>query len=136
MTLDELKKNFLLSERLPSEEEYKKNKYSSTQLVIIEGKAYWLIFRTRLERIMYEYLENSNNYKAKESLFGIGIKKGYAYVSKQSLPFFIQLVLPQKWVIEDRNIKRELSIVVTNGDNPNKNLLHELYSKTRDLKIS
>ncbi len=134
MTLEELREKFLVLEELPPTEDFVKKKYHSALPVVLKDKAYFIIFRNERESRIYTYLQSPNDYKVKEDLFGIIIEKGYAYATKKGVPYNLQLVLPKKWVIEDSKIKRELEVVVTDIDQENDQLLHELYTKTRDKK--
>ena len=135
MTIPELRKSFIVFDKLPSSKEFLKNKYTSVISIKEGGKSYYIIFRNLREVRLYSYLQSTKDCKAKEELFGIDIDKGYAYVADgNSAPSYLQLVLPKKWVIEDSKIKRELEVVVTDINQENDQLLHELYSKTRDKK--
>lgn len=134
MDIKELRENFLVLEKLPTPEDFTKKKYHSAVPIVIENKAYFVILKNERESRIYAYLQSPNDYKVKEGLFGIIIEKGYAYSTNKGVPYNLQLVLPKKWVIEDSKIKRELEVVVTDIDQENDYLLHELYTKTRDKK--
>ncbi len=134
MTLEKLRENFLVQEKFPTVEEFTKKKFHSAVPIVIEDKAYFVILRNERESRIYTYLQSPNDYKVKEDLFGIIITEGYAYSTTKGIPTNLQLVLPKKWVIEDSKIKRELEVVVTDIDQENDQLLHELYTKARDKK--
>jgi len=134
MSLEELREKFLVQDKYPTTEEFTKKKFHSAVPIIIEDKAYVVILRNERESRIYTYLQSPNDYKVKEDLFGIIIEKGYAYSTTKGIPTNLQLVLPKKWIIEDSKIKRELEVVVTDIDQKNDQLLHELYTKTRDKK--
>lgn len=134
MKLKDIKNNFLILNKLPSDKEFLKVKYLYALPVKINKKEQWIIFRNQKEVQIYEYLQSPNDYKVKERIFNADIE-GYSYVQNEgSKPQFISLQLPKKWVIEDSKIKRELEVVVTDIDQENDHLLHELYSKARDKK--
>jgi len=132
MTLKELRKNFLVQEIMPTAEEFTKYKYHSAVPVVIDEKTYFVILKDSIDSRIYTYLHNPNGYKVKEDIFGVIIDKGYAYIRKNGLPNILQLVLPKKWTIEDSKIKRELEVIITNVDQENDQLLHELYTRTRE----
>jgi len=132
MTLKELRKNFLVQETLPTAKEFTKYKYHSAVPIVIEEKRYFVILKNSIDSRIYTYLQNPNDYKVKEDIFGIMIKKGYAYTEKNGIPNNIQLVLPEKWSLEDSKIKRELEVIITDVEQENDQLLHELYTKTRE----
>lgn len=134
ITLKELRENFLVLEKLPPTEDFVQKKYHSALPVVLDNKGYFVIFRNERESRIYSFLQSPNDYKVKEDLFGIIIDKGYAYSTTKGVPTNLQLVLPKKWVIEDSKIKRELEVVVTDIDQENDQLLHELYTKARDKK--
>jgi hypothetical protein len=134
LKLKDTKNNFLILNKLPSAKEFLKVKYLYALPVKINKKEQWIIFRNQKEVQIYEYLQSPNDYRVKEDLFGIIIDKGYAYSTTKGVPTNLQLVLPKKWVIEDSKIKRELEVVVTDIDQENDQLLHELYTKARDKK--
>lgn len=134
MTLKELKENFLVQETPPTAEDFKKYHYHSAVPISIDNKSYFVILKNELERRKYEYLESPNDYKVKEGIFGVIIDKGYAYMATKGIPTNLQLVLPNKWTLEDRNTKRDLEVVITDVDQANDQLLHDLYTKTRDKK--
>ena len=134
ITLKELRENFLVLEKLPPTEDFVQKKYHSALPVVLDNKGYFVIFRNERESRIYSFLQSPNDYKVKEDLFGIIIDKGYAYSTTKGVPTNLRLVLPKKWVIEDSKIKRELEVVVTDIDQENDQLLHELYTKARDKK--
>lgn len=134
MTLEELRENFLVLEKLPPTEDFVNKKYHSALPIILDNKGYVVVFRNERESRIYSFLQSPNDYKVKEDLFGIIIDEGYAYSSTKGVPSNLQLVLPKKWVIEDSKIRRELEVVVTDIDQENDQLLHELYTKARDKK--
>ena len=134
MTLKELRENFLVLEKLPPTEDFVNKKYHSALPIILDNKGYVVVFRNERESRIYSFLQSPNDYKVKEDLFGIIIDEGYAYSSTKGVPSNLQLVLPKKWVIEDSKIRRELEVVVTDIDQENDQLLHELYTKARDKK--
>lgn len=134
MNINKIKENFLVLENPPSTEDFKRHGYHSATPIFISDKIYWVIFRNKHESILYEYLQAPNDYKVKENLFGIVINKGYAYTTKKGVPDYLQLVPSDKWEIKDKNIKRELDIVISNKDQSNDQLLHYLYTKTREKK--
>jgi len=134
MTLEELRKNFLVQEVLPNTKDFVNKKYHSAVPIIDGGKTYFVVFRNSRESRIYTYLQSTNDYKVKEELFGVIIDKGFAYTTKNGKPENLQLVLPKKWIIEDSKIKRVLEVVVTNFDQENNQLLHELYTKVREKK--
>lgn len=134
MKLKDIKNNFLILNKLPSAKEFLKAKYLYALPVMINKKEQWIIFRNQKEVQIYEYLQSPNDYKVKERIFNADIE-GYSYVQNEgSKPQYISLQLPKKWVIEDSKIKRELEVVVTDIDQENDQLLHDLYSKARDKK--
>lgn len=127
-------KNFLIVKKLPSAKEFLKAKYLYALPVKKDNEELWIIFRNRKEIQTYEYLQSPNDYKVKEKIFSADIK-GYSYVQNQGeAPQYIEMQLPEKWVIEDKNMKRELEIVISDLDQNNDQLLHTLYSKTREKK--
>ena len=134
MSLEELRENFLVLEKFPTTEDFVKKKYHSALPIILDDKGYVVVFRNERESRIYTFLQSPNDYKVKEDLFGIIIDKGYAYTTTKGVPTNLQLVLPKKWVIEDSKIKRELEVVVTDIDQENDQLLHDLYTKARDKK--
>ena len=134
MTLEELRENFLVLEKLPPTEDFVNKKYHSALPVVLDDKGYFVVFRNERESRIYSFLQSPNDYKVKEDLFGIIIDEGYAYSTTKGIPTNLQLVLPKKWVIEDSKIRRELEVVVTDIDQENDQLLHELYTKARDKK--
>jgi len=134
MTLEELREKFLVLEKLPPTEDFVQKKYHTALPVVLDNKGYFVIFRNERESRIYSFLQSPNDYKVKEDLFGIIIDKGYEYSTTKGIPTNLQLVLPKKWVIEDSKIKRELEVVVTDIDQENDQLLHELYTKARDKK--
>ena len=134
MTLEELREKFLVLEKLPPTEDFVNKKYHSALPVVLDDKGYFVVFRNSRESRIYSFLQSPNDYKVKEDLFGIIIDEGYAYSTTKGIPTNLQLVLPKKWVIEDSKIKRELEVVVTDIDQENDQLLHELYTKARDKK--
>ena len=134
MTLEELREKFLVLEKLPPTEDFVQKKYHTALPVVLDNKGYFVIFRNERESRIYSFLQSPNDYKVKEDLFGIIIDKGYEYSTTKGIPTNLQLVLPKKWIIEDSKIKRELEVVVTDIDQENDHLLHELYTKARDKK--
>ena len=134
MTLEELREKFLVLEKFPPTEDFVNKKYHSALPVVLDDKGYFVVFRNSRESRIYSFLQSPNDYKVKEDLFGIIIDEGYAYSTTKGIPTNLQLVLPKKWVIEDSKIKRELEVVVTDIDQENDQLLHELYTKARDKK--
>jgi len=134
MTLEELREKFLVLEKFPPTEDFVNKKYHSALPVVLDDKGYFVVFRNSRESRIYSFLQSPNDYKVKEDLFGIIIDEGYAYSTTKGIPTNLQLVLPKKWVIEDSKIRRELEVVVTDIDQENDQLLHELYTKARDKK--
>jgi len=132
MKLVELKKRFtIIPGKLPANT-LKKYRAHSAERFIIDGKEYWAVFKSPREQDIFTFLTSKEGYKVKEHLFGVVIDEGYAYTKGQGeAPDYMQLVLPNKWKIKDRNIEREFTVVVSNIDEENDPLLHELYSKTR-----
>jgi hypothetical protein len=131
MTLAEIRKNFLLVKDIPSVKEFSANHYHSVVPITEDGNSYFIVLRNSTESMLYNYLQKPNDYKIKEQIFGVVVDKGYAYTTKDGVPNNMQLVLPKKWKIKDKNISRELEVVVTNIDQDNKTLLHELYKRVR-----
>ncbi|HRZ19516.1 MAG TPA: hypothetical protein P5136_05660 [Methanofastidiosum sp.] len=124
----------LVVDKLPPVDEFKKLGYLCAIPIKDDKKERWVLLRNKNEMRIYEYLQSPNDYKVKERIFNADIE-GYSYVQNEgSKPQFISLQLPKKWVIEDSKIKRELEVVVTDIDQENDHLLHELYSKARDKK--
>ncbi|MDX9739453.1 MAG: hypothetical protein RBT33_03815 [Candidatus Dojkabacteria bacterium] len=132
MTTPQLKEHFLVVDKLPTVDEFKKAGYLYA-LPIKEGtKELWILFRDKREVQIYEYLKAPDDYKTKERIFNADIE-GYSYVlDSVGNPEYIELQLSKKWLIEDRNIKRELEVIVSDLDQENDLLLHTLYSKTRE----
>jgi hypothetical protein len=134
MTTPQLKEYFLVVDKLPTVDEFNKAGYLCALPIKDDNKERWILLRNKNEMRVYEYLQSPNDYKVKERIFNADIE-GYSYVQNEgSKPQFISLQLPKKWVIEDSKIKRELEVVVTDIDQENDHLLHELYSKARDKK--
>jgi hypothetical protein len=131
MTLKEIKKYFLIKKTPPNEEVFKTQKLHSTEPLKIDNQLVWVLFRSPEESRLFDYLQNKNDYKSKEKLFGVIIDEGYAYSTKKGVPHNLQLVLKKPWLIEEKNISRKLEVVVTDIDTDNKYLLHDLYTKVR-----
>jgi hypothetical protein len=135
MTLEELRKNFLVKEKPPTKEDFESGKcFLAEPFIEKDKRVFWIWFENYEEYKKYEYLESPSDYKTKEKLFGVLVEKGYAYITKKGTPSRIQLVLPEKWEIKDKNIKRSLSVVLQGIDEDNDRLLHDLYTKARGKK--
>lgn len=135
MDLTLLKNLFLITEKEPSPEDLLSKNGLYALPLTINSRTYWIIIRDNKDSILLKYLLKNQNYKDKEKLFGLAIDKGYAYLGgTKKPPEYMQLVLPKKWEIKDKNISRKLDVVITNVDQKNKTLLHELYKKVRSNK--
>ncbi|MDD4381787.1 MAG: hypothetical protein PHE21_00365 [Candidatus Dojkabacteria bacterium] len=128
-TLEELRKYFLVQKTMPTAQEFTKYNYHSAVPIVIEDNTYFVILRDNIESMLYSYLQKPNDYKVKEEMFGATLDHGYLYAGNP--PRFIQLVLPKKWEIKEKNISRILDVVVTDIDQDNKSLLHKLYKRVR-----
>lgn len=130
-----IKKIFFVQQDLPPIEEFIQKGYLHALQIKIDNKDQWIIFRNRREVQLYEYLKSPKDYKAKEKMFDAETFPEYAYTTKSDgTPDYIRMVLPKKWLIKDKNIKRKLEIVIANKDQENDRLLHTLYSKVRQQK--
>jgi hypothetical protein len=130
-SLEEIKDIFTVSKNPPKDKDLLDKKYTSAQPITSEGQDFWVLFKNQQESRLFDYLQNKNNYRSKEKLFGIIIDEGYAYSTKKGIPHNLQLVLKKPWSIKEKNISRELEVVITDEDTENKYLLHNLYSKVR-----
>lgn len=132
MTTPQLKEYFLVVDKLPTVDEFNKAGYLGALPIKEDNKDLWILFRSKKEIQIYEYLKAPDDYKTKEKIFNADIE-GYSYVlDTVGNPKYIELQLSKKWLIEDRNIKRELEVIVSDLDQENDLLLHTLYSKTRE----
>lgn len=131
MNLKDIKEYFLVQKSPLKEKDLLDKKYTSAQPITSESKVFWVLFKNQQESRLFDYLQNKNDYRSKEKLFGIIIDEGYAYSTKKGIPHNLQLVLKKPWSIKEKNISRELEVVITDEDTENKYLLHNLYSKVR-----
>lgn len=130
MTIEELKKRFVVETEKPTPEDFKTFKVIEPY---IADEIYYIYFKDYSEYKLFRYLETSKDYKSKEELFGIDTELTETYIQNPETKTikYIQKKLPKKWVISDKKIKREIDVFITNINDENKQLLHTLYLKTR-----
>lgn len=130
MTIEELKKRFVVKTEKPTPEDFNTFKIIEPY---IDDEIYYIYFKNNAEFKLFHYLESSQNYKSKEELFGIDTEQTEIYIQNPETKTikYIQKKLPKKWVISDKKIKREIDVFITNVNDENKQLLHTLYMKTR-----
>jgi hypothetical protein len=134
MDLQTIKKYFHIYKGKPDLSYLESDFFHSIANIEIEGTTYNVELKDNTDSVLFEYLKNPNDYKAKEALFGVIIEDGYARLGvKEKAPVYLQLVLPKPWVISDKNITRELAVVISNSDQSNDSLRHEMYRRTRSI---
>ena len=65
MTISELRKRFVIFDKLPSPKEFVKNKYTATIPFKEGGELYYIVFRNLKEARLYSYLQSTKDHKAK-----------------------------------------------------------------------
>lgn len=120
--------NLWVKDRQPTLKDYQDEKCISAYRLIEEGKEYWLLIRNKRDQMIYEYLKSPDDYKTKERIFGASLEEGYADVGNMA---YTEFVLQEPLIIEEKNHKRKLIVLVSNKNTENDKLLHSLSIKTR-----